>query len=309
MGHEACSAGENRGGAQRAFVWPPRATADDGADGTQGLEVAPAAVEAANPRRAGVRDGLWRLERAWLSPTRAPLARRLGECDWAPDTFDAFCNRCGETSGPYETSEFGCSACAGRRVAWDRFVRLGAHAGPLRDWIHEVKFLRNARLGYELGVLLGERLRAAGVAAGERVFVAPVPAHWTRRIARGVDHAGVIALGVSEALRAPLVHALSRRWGKSQRAVPASARARNVSRAFVARGRRGAMRGATLVLVDDVRTTGATLESCVRAVRRVPENERFSGVWTAVVGVASHEPVGWPEGVGSGVFHAGTGSA
>ena len=91
--------------------------------------------------------------------------------------------------------------------------------------------------------------------------VVPVTLHWRRRWRRGLNQAADLALGLGP----PVLHALRRaRNTPSQTGLPASQRRANVRRAFVAR-RGVSLRGLCVVLVDDVSTTGATLEACARA--------------------------------------------
>jgi ComF family protein len=93
-------------------------------------------------------------------------------------------------------------------------------------------------------------------------FVVPVPLHWRRRWARGFNQAADLAAG----LGLPVVHALRRsRNTPSQTDLPAAARHANVRQAFTVRPEPD-VSGSWIVLVDDVRTTGATLEACARAL-------------------------------------------
>jgi ComF family protein len=230
-------------------------------------------------------------ERFWLAPTALPLARRMADTGWTPDFPGSFCDRCGRSVGPHDASEFGCSSCRPLRLPWLRFVRLGAHRDPLRQWIHEVKFTRWRRLGLDLGVLLGQRIAEAGP-PGRGLCVVPVAMSWRRRLARGVDHAAIIAQGVALALNVPLLHALRRRHGPSQLAVAAGERHRNVARAFRC-SKTAELQGRTVILVDDVRTTGATLMSAARALHggripRDPDRAALGGVsvWAASLAAA-----------------------
>lgn len=95
--------------------------------------------------------------------------------------------------------------------------------------------------------------------------VVPVPLHWTRQWTRGFNQAADLAKG----LGLPVVHALARvRRTTTQTALPSARRRANVKDAFAIR--RGyvprLLRGRTVVLVDDVCTTGATLEACARVL-------------------------------------------
>jgi ComF family protein len=91
--------------------------------------------------------------------------------------------------------------------------------------------------------------------------VVPVPLHWRRRWSRGFNQAGALADG----LGLPVVPALGRsRHTRPQADLPAGHRQANV---------RGAFRlthplpGAVVVLIDDVSTTGATLEACAKVLK------------------------------------------
>lgn len=282
----------------RPFVWPPVPgesaavdAPDSPADGpwAGGAPLSPASNA---PARAGgrwrrLRDALRSVEDFWLAPTSLPLARRLERVAWAPDPLDAFCNRCAQTVGFGEDDEFGCAKCRGKRLAWSRAVRLGAFQGDLASWIKEVKFARNATLGVDLGRLLATRLIEAGATRlpGGRVCVVPVAMSRRDRIFRGVDHARCVAEGVAKGLGAPLAMALVRRHGPSQRAMPsATARERNVKRAF--RPAPGVdLRGWTVVLVDDVVTTGATMRAASRALWPRVAADRPAAIWAAALAV------------------------
>jgi ComF family protein len=124
-----------------------------------------------------------------------------------------------------------------------------------------------------LAVRLGEMLRERGADVLEGAdLVVPVPLHWRRQHARGFNQAEDIA----RRLDLPVVRALRRvRATSPQFGLSASRRRRNVRGAF-APPRRGVLRrrrhdarvrGACVVLVDDVSTTGATLQACAETLR------------------------------------------
>jgi len=225
------------------------------------------------------------IERTWLCPTAAPVAQRLALAGWAVEAPGACCDRCGTTVGAGEADEFGCASCVDRRVPWERAFRLGAYEGELRAIILEVKFTRFRSAGTALGRLLGGVVAGAGRPAAPLV-VAPAPISTRRRLARGIDHTAAIARGVSRELGAPMVMALTRKHRPSQRSVALGSRSRNV--AGTMRLRRGAGRavaGKTVLLVDDVRTSGATLRAASGAFFRGDAGCAPSAVWVATVGV------------------------
>ena len=136
---------------------------------------------------------------------------------------------------------------------------MGNYDGPLRSILQAFKYDRRRSLAAPLGRLM--RLRGAAVLA-DADCVVPVPLHWRRRWRRGFNQ----ALDLARQLGVPVRCALRRRGNtRTQTDLPADARLRNVRDAFVAT-RRAGVSGLRLVLVDDVSTTGATLEACARVL-------------------------------------------
>lgn len=273
------------------FTWPPRPVPSDGKTPEISLPPAePAAARSVRARWGGwTVTGAWQsAERTWLDPVREPLARRIADLGWAPDAFDAYCDRCGHTIGAHERHEYGCGACMGRRPAWDRIVRLGAFEHELREWILEAKFEASHTLALALGHRLGARMREAGVGTiATSLIVVPVPTSRVRRFLRGIDHTMWIARGVARELDVPVRPLLAARFGPSQRAVAPSRRAANVRGRF--RARRDVPPGVGLILIDDVLTTGATVSQALRAL-----GGRRNARWCGVLGVTpdpEREPV------------------
>ena len=143
-----------------------------------------------------------------------------------------------------------------------RWGAAGEYEGSLREIIHAFKYDDRRSLARPLG----RRLRAAGADVLEGAScVIPVPLHPWRRFRRGFNQAALLAAP----LGAPVVNALWRTgWTSPQAGLPRDARLVNVRGAFalsplVSRRRLDALiAGRIVVVVDDVRTTGATLEAC-----------------------------------------------
>lgn len=270
-----------------AFQWPPKPL--DQAERAAAAALARAAElplklseSAAAPSRLAE---WWReFEHAWLDPVAPPLDERARAAGWHADTPGDFCDRCGTGVGPFEADEFGCALCRGKRFPWSRCVRLGSYAPPLSEWIAEVKFTRWRTLGLRLGRLLGAQVRRVGAGGFDpaRLAIVPVPMSLRRRLARGIDHSRVIAVGVARELGAPVLDALTRKHGPSQRAVAPSERSRNVAR--VMRPRRTLdLRGRHVLLIDDVMTTGATMRAAARALARAPRPP--AAIWACTLAV------------------------
>ena len=194
------------------------------------------------PSRGPVCSSCW--ER--IVPFTPPLCRHCGDPlpSWRVISLEAgFCPRCRRIS-----SAISCARA------------IGAYDGPLRAIVHALKY-DNRR---SLAAPLAGRMRhsCADVLEGADALV-PVPLHRARERARGFNQAGEIA----RHLGAPVRLALKRvRATPSQTALPAARRHANVRHAFRLR-RRAGVRGLCVVLVDDVSTTGATLEACARVLR------------------------------------------
>src|SRR5262249_41454435 len=118
-------------------------------------------------------------------------------------------------------------------------------------------------VGDALGRLVA---RARPELARARPLVVPVPLHWTRRLARGFNQAERIAAALGPAIGgepAPPAPPRVRRTVPLYK-VARDARASTVEGAFAADA---SVRGRVVVLVDDIRTSGATLAACAKALR------------------------------------------
>jgi ComF family protein len=150
-----------------------------------------------------------------------------------------------------------CGRCLRERSDVTRGRAIGAYDGALRSIVHAFKYGGRRSLARPLAALL-ERYGADVLDDAD--WVIPVPLHRSKRRARGFNQAAEIA----RRLPLPAVGALKRiRATVSQTDLPAAARHANVRGAFaLSRRGRHRVRGATVVLVDDVSTTGATLDAC-----------------------------------------------
>jgi len=251
-------------------------------------------MNAATSRRRVV-DYFDDVAETWIGYSFPPPRRAIEQANWKADDLGAYCTRCGDSVAEGEATETGCATCrAGAELEGgiaNGVIRLGIFTDDLRDWVHGIKFGRWTEMGEELGRRLGDAVKSANVIDPRRAIVVPMPTPWQRRIFRGVDHSGVIAKAAARRLRAPRVDVLSRGNSVPQVALPPSIRKRSGSHGLRVRnrwlwdnwihlikalghGRTGsggrpvkALEGVQIVLVDDVRTTGATLKAATRLLR------------------------------------------
>ena len=138
---------------------------------------------------------------------------------------------------------------------------MGSYDGTLRAIIHALKYEGRRSLAQPLAALI--RARGSDLLAGADAAV-PVPLHASRRRERGFNQAHDLA----RHLDLEVVGALCRtRATPTQTGLPAAQRHRNVRGAFEVTRQARRLRGRVVVLVDDVSTTGATLEACARALK------------------------------------------
>ena len=173
------------------------------------------------------------------------------------------CNVCGHplfTEDLLGRAVARCRRCrrAPRTVARTRAI--GIYEGTLRSIVHALKYDGRRSLARPLAALMREC--GAGVLDGAD-FAVPVPLHYTRRRQRGFNQAADLAAHIG----LPVVAALKRtRATAAQAGVPASRRHANVRGAFATRPRALKLKDSVVVLIDDVSTTGATLEACARTL-------------------------------------------
>ncbi|MCI0702557.1 MAG: ComF family protein [Planctomycetia bacterium] len=204
------------------------------------------------------------------APEPGDVRFRHGVCNdcFAAVTTDPFpaCPWCAQTVGPHADTTKGCVACRDVALGFERAFRLGPYDGKLRDAILRTKFPVGEGLADMLGRLYfetkGEIIRTA-----EIDLVAPIPLHWWRKWQRGYNEPEAVGRELATGLNVPFVPNLLRRvrYTAKQAQLTREARRENVKGAF--RVRRGArLAKKTVLLVDDVMTTGSTLGEAARTL-------------------------------------------
>lgn len=161
-----------------------------------------------------------------------------------------------------------CAACARERPPYGRARAVLRYDDASRDLVLAFKHADRTDGAPAYGAWLA---RAGAELVAEADIVAAVPLHWTRLFVRRYNQAALLALAVARQAGLPAVPDLlvRRRRTPSQGRLSAAGRARNVAGAFAINPRRKAMvSGRRILLVDDVQTTGATVESCARVLLR-----------------------------------------
>lgn len=192
-----------------------------------------------------------------------PAADICAACrdDFFPDAV-ARCRSCAARLPP-DTRSAHCAPCLRAPPHFDATVALGDYLAPLDGLVLALKYGHRLAVARVLGALLAQR---AEDAVGESSAVIPVPLAFERHAERGFNQAHELARELARRLRRPLRADLLRRprHGPAQEALTRRARASNVRGAFAVHGD---VRGAHLAVVDDVMTSGATLNEVARVLK------------------------------------------
>lgn len=158
-----------------------------------------------------------------------------------------------------------CGSCIARPPAFDSARAALAYRAPVDRLVQRFKFHGDLAAGRFLATELAAALTDASPLRPE--LLVPVPLHWTRRWKRGFNQAESLARDLGGALGLDWDPLLERtRRTATQSELPAGRRGGNVRGAF--RARRIPQGLAHIALVDDVMTTGATLNECARVLKR-----------------------------------------
>jgi ComF family protein len=170
-----------------------------------------------------------------------------------------WCEICGE---PFVTDRL-CVNCRAHPLVIEKIRSVALFDGVLRQAIHRFKYERLSGLAEPFGDMLAAYWRAADLTAD---WLIPVPLHPSRERDRGYNQSELLARQLARRSGVPVSRQGLRRTRATavQMTLNAAERRKNVAGAFECVEAR--VRGTHVVIIDDVGTTGATLDACAQAV-------------------------------------------
>lgn len=192
-------------------------------------------------------------------------------CAGCGRTGSLLCERCCASLRPYPAQRYALSSRkAGQSSLLDQIAIGFVFEGALREAVHTLKYNRVRRMAGPLSELLAQHLRDHPLPADALV---PVPLHARRLSERGFNQSELLAQHLAARTGVPCMHngLLRSRDTPHQVGLDAQQRRENVRAAFVWQSSTPPPQ--RVLLIDDVLTTGATLEACAETLRRAGARE------------------------------------
>ena len=155
------------------------------------------------------------------------------------------------------------------KIFWGRIPITAAHSefyfakeSLLQHLIHQLKYKNNTAIGFYMGELLGKSLLNSN-RFNNIDYLIPLPLYPHKERKRGYNQAAVICNGISAVMNVPVLngHVIRQRFTETQTRKHRTERWENVAGSFMVKNPE-ALKDKNILLVDDVITTGATLEAC-----------------------------------------------
>lgn len=179
-----------------------------------------------------------------------------------------FCPGCGgELDGVLEV----CGKCLKEeKRPWTKAVSVFRMNGAVQELVHRFKYKNTPELARLFGTLAVEKLAEEGIRTD---LIVPAPLHWMRKFIRGFNQAELLGKVISMKTGIPVSNCLSRvKWTKQQARLNREERKKNLRNAFYAK-KTFICENSSILLVDDVMTTGSTLTAATKELLKAGARE------------------------------------
>lgn len=196
---------------------------------------------------------------------------KLGLC-----FVDSFCSRCGREASQFGELNKSCPKCEDEIYHFDSIACAGIYNPPLSNLIVRFKLSDQTVLLPILADFTQKAITRTRFSSEIDYFTA-VPIHWRTKLKRGFNQSELIANKI-KIPNTQVKNDLARvRFTKSQTAVSFAARQKNLLGAFAVRNGHDYI-GKNVCLIDDVKTTGATLNECAKVLKEAGAQKVFAFV-------------------------------
>lgn len=222
----------------------------------------------------------------YVYPPRCPVCDKIsaqGICDKCREHLffirDDYCMKCGKPLED-ERQEF-CPDCKKRKHYFVQGRSLLSYQGPVRKSLYRLKYGNKREYagvyGAEMADYLGKWIRQRGITK-----IVPVPLYPARQRARGYNQAALLAESMGRRMGLPVDKKLLYRTKKTapQKVLTSAQRKANLEKAFVVKG--NVCSGERILLVDDIFTTGSTVDAAAKALKQAGDCSVFAA--TAAIG-------------------------
>ncbi len=172
-------------------------------------------------------------------------------------------NRCTTCSAPLISEERVCTRCRNRNFSFSGSTSLFSYEGDVKELIHQYKFNHDKQLSRTFAQLLYDTYLAH---LPPDTVIVPVPARRVTKKHRGWDHMEIIAKHLEKKYGVEVLYCLTRNGSMSQKSLDYAGRMRNLQGKILVKPSPVPLPEKVL-LIDDVFTTGATIEQCSCVLR------------------------------------------
>ncbi|MHC4638191.1 MAG: ComF family protein [Planctomycetota bacterium] len=211
-----------------------------------------------------------------ISETYGQLCRVCWE-ELLSCTGGDYCRRCGSEVSRYAVLDSGCGGCQGVEIHFDGIARSGFYDKALQRMILSFKLSGRLELDRVLGFMINSAFEGSGF-NDEIDLLVPVPLHWTRRFGRGFNQSHILSKCITANGAKVNTELVRIRRTRTQTVMASAAsRVRNVKDAFAVRYKHE-FSGKSICLVDDIKTTGATLNECAKTLKEAGASKVYAVV-------------------------------